>query len=45
MICIGKILITKTRLEQMVDTQFPGGLSSPDIVEAANEYERCLYKK
>lgn len=45
MICIGELKEVKTKFENMVDTYFPGDLSLQEIVDAANEYERVLYKR
>lgn len=45
MICIGELKEVKSRLEDMVETNFPCDLSTNEIVALATEYERLLYRK
>ena len=45
MICIGELKEVKTRLEDMVEKNFPDDLSEKEIVALATEYERLLHSK
>lgn len=45
MVCIGKFMDVKTKMEELIESRFPKKLSTRDIVSIANEYEMMLTAK
>ena len=45
MICMGNISELKMRIERLVENNFPGKLTLPELLEATSEYELLLSNK
>ena len=45
MICMGNISELKMRIERLVESNFPGKLTLPELLETSVEYETLLRNK